>query len=137
MDKLGQGESSEVDLAKIVEPKATATDVKEFARRMIDDHGRGYEKLEAIGKSEKVSVKGGMDAEHKKFAATLAKEKLGEPYDRTYMAEMVKDHEKDASDIRKAIKKIKNAEFKSWAEDALKTVEAHLAMAKEIRAKLK
>ncbi|HSP33657.1 MAG TPA: DUF4142 domain-containing protein [Thermoanaerobaculia bacterium] len=137
MEKLGQGESSEVDLAKIVEPKATSADVKEFARRMISDHGKAFDKLERLAKEEKVSLKSGMDKEHKKFAATLAKEKLGAAYDRTYMAEMVKDHRKDKSDIDKAIKQTKNAELKAWEREALETVTGHLKMAEEIRAKLK
>ena len=137
MIKLGQGESSEVVLARIVEPKATASDVKEFAHRMIDDHSRGWDKLEAIAKHEGVTLVGGMDAEHREFEAKLAKERTGEPYDRTYIDEMVMDHQKDAADLRDAIKEIDEPQFKAWAEEALKTVEAHLAMAKEIRAKMR
>ena len=137
MVKLGQGNTSEVDLAKVVEPKATNVEVKDFAKRMISDHGAAFEKLEKFAHAQHVKVKGGMDAEHKKFEAKLAKEKLGKAYDRTYMEEMVKDHKSDREDIEKALKEIKNPELKQWAEDGLKTVEEHLRIAEALEKKLR
>lgn len=73
MVKLGRGDTSEIDLARRVEPKATHADVKAFAQRMVSDHGRSFEKLERLARAEKVHLEGGMDAEHKQFAAKLAK----------------------------------------------------------------
>jgi putative membrane protein len=137
MVKLGQGNTSEVDLAKIVEPKATNAEVKAFAQRMISDHGAGFEKLEKFAHAEHVKLEGGMDAEHKEFAAKLAKEKLGKPYDRTYMEEMVKDHKSDRAEVEKALKEIKNPELKKWAEEQLKTIDEHLKMSEEIEKKLR
>ena len=137
MIKLGQGDTSEVDLAKIVEPKATNADVKAFAKRMIDEHTKAFDELERIAKAEKVTLKGGMDSEHKKFASELAKKKLGAEYDRTYVEQMVKDHTKDRSAVEKALKTIKNDELKRWAENELKTIEEHLKLVEEVRGKLK
>jgi putative membrane protein len=137
MVKLGQGNTSEVDLAKIVEPKATNTEVNEFAQRMISDHSKAFEKLERIAGAEHVKLEGGMDAEHKEFAAKLAERKIGSSYDRTYMEEMVTDHRKDREDVKKALKEIKDPELKAWAEDALKTIDEHLRMAEKIEQKLR
>ena len=137
MVKLGQGNTSEVDLAKDVLPNATSPDVKEFAQRMIDDHSKAFDRLSELAKAEKVTLKTGMDAEHKKFAAKLAKEKAGAAYDRTYIEQMVKDHEKDRSDVEKAIKATKNIELKAFEGKELDTIKAHLKLAEEIRAKLK
>lgn len=137
MAKLGQGNASEVELAKIVEPKATNTEVKEFAQRMVSDHSRAFDQLQELAKVEKVTLKGGMDAEHEKFAKQLAEKKLGAEYDRTYMKQMVKDHKKDKSDIEKALKQTKNLELKAWEAKGLETVRDHLKMAEEISAKLK
>jgi len=137
MRKLGQGDTSEVDLAKIVEPKATNAEVKAFAKRMIEDHSRAFENLEKIAKEEKVKLESGMDSEHKKFAAELAKKRLGEEYDRTYIEQMVKDHEHDKSEVEKALKEIKDDELKRWAENELTTIKEHLKMAEEIRGKVK
>lgn len=137
VQKLSQGNSSEIDLAKIVEPRLTHADAKAFAARMIEDHGKALKSLDHIADAEKAPMKTGMDAEHKEFAAKLAKEKHGTPYDRTYIDEMVQDHEKDKSDVEKALKEIKNPALKEHAEGELKTIELHLKLAKEIQAKLK
>ena len=137
MLKLGQGDSSEVDLAKLVVPKATNEEVKDFAQRMISDHGKSFDRLDEIARAEKVTLKGGMDAEHKKFAKQLSKKKLGAAYDRTYMKQMVEDHKKDKSGLEKAIRKTKNLELKAWEGKELDTVKEHLKMAEDIRAQLK
>lgn len=137
MEKLGQGDSSEVELAKIVKPNTEHAGVKDFAQKMIDDHSKAFSELDKIADAEKAPLKSGMDAEHKKFAAKLAKEKHGLPYDRTYIDEMVKDHKKDKSDVEKAIKEIKDPTLKHWAENELKTVEEHLKLAEELHAKVK
>ena len=137
VEKLGQGDSSEVDLAKAVEPHATNPEVKAFARRMVNDHTKAFNDLDRIADAEKAPMKSGMDAEHKEFAAKLSKEKHGLAYDRTYIEEMVKDHKKDKADVEKAIKEIHDPALKRWAENELKTVEAHLKLAEEILPKLK
>ena len=61
----------------------------------------------------------------------------GAAYDRTYIEQMVKDHEKDRSDVEKAIKATKNIELKAFEGKELDTIKAHLKLAEEIRAKLK
>jgi putative membrane protein len=137
MVKLGQGNASEVDLARIVEPKATNPDVKAFARQMIADHGKAFEQLEGMAREENVTLKSGMDAEHVKFASTLAARKIGATYDRTYVDEMVKDHESDKKDAEEALRKIKDPDLKRWTEAQLVTIEHHLKMAEDLRDKLK
>ncbi len=51
MTKLGQGDTSEVDLAKLVVPKATNEEVKDFAQRMITDHSKAFDKLDELAKA--------------------------------------------------------------------------------------
>ncbi len=137
MEKLGQGDSSEVDLAKLVKQHAEHPRVIDFAQKMIDDHGTSFKELDRIADSEKAPLKGGMDAEHKEFAAKLARTKHGLAYDRRYIDDMIKDHENDARDVRKALRKITDPELKRWTENELKTVEQHLKLAREVRAELK
>ena len=40
LEKANQGSVDEIDLAKLVVQKATDPNVKAFAQRMIDDHGK-------------------------------------------------------------------------------------------------
>ncbi len=50
---------------------------------------------------------------------------------------MIKDHKNDRSDVEKAIKQTKNLELKAWEGKELDTIDEHLKLAEEIRAKLK
>ncbi len=50
---------------------------------------------------------------------------------------MIKDHKNDRSDVEKAIKQTKNLELKAWEGTELDTIDEHLKLAEEIRAKLK
>jgi putative membrane protein len=137
MVKLGRGDTSEVGLARIVEPKATDHEVREFAHRMISDHSAAFDQLREIARHEHVRLEGGMDAEHQRFAAKLRRKRLGAPYDRTYIEEMVQDHRKDRQDVREALREIRNPDLKAWAENELKTIEEHLHMAQEIERRMR
>lgn len=137
MVKFGQGDASEVELAKAVQPKASTAAVGDFATRMVLNHTKAFDALQQIAKAEGVTLTKEMDKDHKKFAAQLAKTKHGAAYDRTYAAQMVKDHRKDTADVKKAIAKITNPEFAAWARNELTTVEHHLQMAQQLERQLR
>ena len=137
MVKFGQGDASEVELAKIVASNATTAEAMDFANLMIADHSRAFDRLQKIASAENVTLSRGMDDEHQKFAAKLAKTKLGRAYDRTYIGEMVKDHVKDTNEVKKSLSKISNPDFRNWAQDELQTVQKHLKLARQARARLR
>jgi putative membrane protein len=133
--KLGQGGESEVLLGRIVAKEGTGK-AKEFAERMVTDHGKGTADLLRIAKENHFTVPRSMDDEHKKFEAKLDKESRGRAYDRTYIDEMVKDHKKDLQDFEKASKEVRDPELKRWVEENKKVVEEHLDMAEKIQKEL-
>ncbi|HEY6843606.1 MAG TPA: DUF4142 domain-containing protein [Thermoanaerobaculia bacterium] len=135
MKKLGQGGESEVLLGRIVEKEATGK-TKEFAERMVTDHGKGNAELLKISKEKRFSVPQSMDDEHKKFEAKLDKEKRGRDYDRTYIDEMVKDHKRDLQDFERASKEVRDPALKQWVDENKKIVEEHLDLAEKIQKEL-
>ena len=137
LEKLGQGGVSEVLMAKHIESKIQNEAVKDFAQRMIKDHGKAGADLEKIADAKGVKIPMSLDKEHKDFEAKLAKEPLGATYDRTYIAQMVKDHEQDSKDFEQAQKSVKDPELKAWVDTNLPVIKEHLAMARDIHAKLK
>jgi putative membrane protein len=56
----------------------------------------------------------------------------GERFDRAYMDQMVKDHEKTLKLVQETAKNAKDPELKQAAEKAAPEVEKHLEMAKQI-----
>ena len=137
MVKLGQGDASEFELANKVLPHASSARVRDFANLMITDHRRAFEDLERIARSNGVTLTRAMDDEHKAFEATLARRRAGAAYDRTYMDEMVKDHEKDTRDVEKAIRLIHDPALAGWARNELQIIQKHLRLARMVRSKLR
>jgi putative membrane protein len=137
MVKLGQGDASEFELANKVMPHASSARVRDFANLMITDHQRAFDDLERIAKANGVTLTREMDDEHKSFEATLARRRSGVAYDRTYMDEMVKDHENDTREVQKAIRRIHDPALALWAHNELKIIQKHLRLARVVRSRLR
>ena len=135
-NKAAAGGQMEVDLGQLASSKATSNDVKDFANRMVTDHGKAGDALKSL-----LTQKGGTpsstpSAEETKTSNDLTK-KSGAAFDKAYMSDMVKDHEKDAKEFEKASKSVKDPDLKNWATQTLTIVQDHLKMAKDINSKLK
>jgi putative membrane protein len=58
-------------------------------------------------------------------------------FDKDYMDQMVKDHEKDVKAFEEIAQDGSDADVKAWANKTLPTLKKHLELAKEIQGKLK
>ena len=134
--KAAQGGMMEVDLGQLAAAKAQSNDVKDFGNRMVNDHGKAGDELKALASQKGLTLPGTPSAEEQKAQKDLSS-KSGPAFDKAYMSNMVKDHEKDAKEFDKASKSVKDPDLKSWASKTLTVVQDHLKMAKEINGKLK
>jgi putative membrane protein len=125
----------EVDMGKTAQSKGQSQDVKDFGKRMVDDHGKANDKLTAVAKDLKITLPSALDQKHKDTVDQLSK-LSGDQFDRDYVAEMVKDHQADAAAFQKEISAGTNAQLKAFASETLPTVQQHLKMAQDIQSKL-
>lgn len=137
VEKAAQGGMMEVELGKLAQSKAAAASVKEFGKRMEEDHGKANMELKTIAGTLGVALPDQLDKSHQKEIDKLSK-LSGAEFDKRYMKMMVSDHKKDVSDFEKASKSLKNPELKQFAETTLPTLKEHLKLAqtteKEVRA---
>lgn len=129
------GGKYEVDLGKAAEGKAGNQAVKDFGKRMVDDHTKANDKLATVAKDLQLTVPTALDQKHKDIQDRLAK-LSSEQFDHDYMAEMVKDHQEDAALLEKEIGSGANAQVKSFASETLPTIQEHLKLAQDTQAKL-
>ena len=134
--KAAAGGMMEVDLGQLAASKATSNDVKDFGNRMVSDHGKAGDELKSLASQKGLTLPATPSSEETKTSNDLSK-KTGAAFDKAYMSDMVKDHEKDAKEFEKASKSVKDPDLKSWATKTLTVVQDHLKMAKEINGKLK
>ena len=119
------------DLGELAKERAESDEVKQFAQRMIDDHGKANEQLEEIAKTKGVALPTEAGEEHSKVRAELADLK-GEEFDQKYMAAMAEDHQKAVDLFQKQAEEGQDPELKSFAEQTLPTIKEHLTQAQSM-----
>lgn len=132
--QIAQANMAEVQAGKLAQSKASSDEVKKFAQHMVEDHGKMLEEQETMAQAKGVSLPK-EPGKAEKSALKKLQSSSGEQFDRSYMEQMVKDHEKALKLVRDTAKGAKDPELKQAAEKAAPEVEKHLEMAKEIAAK--
>jgi len=133
--KAAQGGKMEVQLGQLAADKASNSDVKQFAQRMVDDHSRANEELMRIASQYNVTVSDALTPEAEKTHHRLAT-LSGAAFDREYMSHMVKDHNKDVAEFEKVSNQAGNADLKNFASKTLPTLREHLQLAKDTAKKV-
>jgi putative membrane protein len=125
MKKAADGGLAEVELGKLAAEKGSSQEVKDFGQRMVDDHSKANDQLKQLASQKHVELPQQTSPKH---AATKAKlEKLsGEDFDKSYIAEMLKDHKQDVAEFKRESKSAHDDDVKSFAGQTLPTLQEHL-----------
>jgi putative membrane protein len=135
-NEAAQGGLAEVDMGNMAASKATNADVKSFGNRMVTDHTKLNDELKQLASTKGITLPSDVsDAEKQDMDAMSAKS--GKDFDKSYIDDMVQDHEKDVAAFEKASKDLKDADLKTWATNSLPTLKEHLKLAKEAQTKVK
>ena len=131
------GGHAEVELAKLAATRAESDAVKQFARRMADDHGKANDMLMRIGRANRADLPKTADVDPDAKAVRTQLEKLrGNDFDVAYMAAQIGDHQKTAHLLEHEIGAGQDAKVKEYAKQTLPTVMRHLEDARQIHAAL-
>jgi putative membrane protein len=131
-----QGGMMEVELGKIAAEKASSDQVKQFGKRMQDDHSKANNELKKLASDIGVQLSGTLDKKHQGKVDKLAK-LSGADFDRKYMLEMVSDHKTDVKEFQKEADKGKDPDVKKWAGQTLPTLKEHLQLAQSTEQQVK
>lgn len=126
--KAADGGMLEVQLGELALKNATSPQVKEFAKQMVDDHGKGNAQLKELAGQKGISLPTVLSDKHQKKVDELST-KTGVEFDKAYADLMVKDHKADVDEFRKQSEKGSDPELKAWAGETLPMLEHHLQMA--------
>jgi putative membrane protein len=135
MKDAANDSAAEIALGKVVPQKSQNADVKAFSQRMVDDHTKASQELEPIASRMGVSLPKEPTGSHAKMVKELAKK--DKKFDHEYAEAMVKDHEKAVKLFEKTSKKGDSEEVRQFAAKTLPTLQEHLKMAKDLKAKVK
>jgi len=131
MREAAVGGMAEVELGKLAQQNAQSEDVKQFGARMVEDHGAAGKELATLAGSKGVRLPDQLDPKHAQLRDKLARLR-GAQFDRTYMREMTKDHDKDLKVFRRQAQSASNPELKQFAAKTVGVIEQHDKLAHDI-----
>jgi len=129
LQKAAQDGVAEVELGQLAQRKAMRDEVRQFAARMVQDHGKANEELRSIAGSHGVQVSTTLDRHHEREMNRLSG-LVGGDFDRAYMSRMLDDHRKDVREFRKRANAKKQDDVSRFAAATLPVLESHLEMAR-------
>ena len=129
--EAAMGDMVEVQMGQLGERMATSPEVKEFARRMQQDHSAHLEKVRGLAAAHNVALPAELDRKHHNDVEKFSKMK-GAEFDRQYMNHMVKDHQEDIQKYEKAQQQPVSPDAKALISETLPVLKEHHAMAQNI-----
>lgn len=126
------GGMTEVELGKLAQEKASSDAVKEFGKRLEQDHTKSIDRLKQAAAQDGLAVPASLDSKHRKRVDKLSK-LSGEAFDKAFVKDAVKDHQKDIREFKNEEENGTHVNIKNFAAETAPTLQAHLAMAKSLK----
>lgn len=132
LESAAQAGHLEVEGSKMALEKGHSSDVKTFAQKMIDDHGKAGQQLAALAKGKGYEVPTEPSLVQKARLKALGLRDEG--FDKAYADEIGVDAHEDAVKLfEKASNEVKDPDVKQFAIQTLPTLQQHLQMAKTLK----
>jgi len=128
--KAAQGGMLDVEAGTLAASKGASADVKEFGQMMATDHGKVNGQLKSLAASKGINLPDELDARHQEKHDQLAK-LSGQEFDKTYLKETVKAHEKTVS-LFEGASRSEDSDVKAFATKTLPALNSHLEKAKAL-----
>ena len=132
MQTMARQGLAEVEIGRIAETNAESPEVKQFARQMIEDHGKANRELQVIAARKGITLPTEPDAAHEQELA-VAKKTRGAEFDKLYANEAaLEDHAAAKQVFQDAAKNAEDPELRSFAQKTLPVIEQHFQMAQQL-----
>ena len=128
--KIAQGNLAEIRLGRLAIRESKSSEVREFARMMVNDHRAALRELRSLAARHDFALPSEVTSDQKATYERLA-DLHGEEFDRAYMNVMVREHWAALREVRSKAKSDRDSDFQDWATKNLDTFEHHLEMARE------
>ena len=135
LKKLAMGNEAEIELGQLAQDKASNQAVKDFGKRMVDDHTKAKDQMQQLASKENIDLPS--KPAPKEAAEKAGLEKLsGAQFDRAYMRHMVMDHRKDVNEVKNENAMTKNQDVKQLTNQLLPTLQDHLQNAEQVNSQV-
>ena len=125
----------EIALGKLAEAKGQNQAIKDFGKRMLEDHTKAEDALQRIAKQEGVTLPKQPSAEGKSLHQQLSSAS-GAQFDEAYIRHMLSGHKGAIADFEKEIEDGRTPAIKSYAETVLPIIQDHIRVAEDVAGKM-
>lgn len=139
-------EASQAGMKEVADGRAAAAtssnaEIKAFANTMVADHEKANQELRELATRKQWPLApqapdGMADRRESTTTSPAWRSLTGASFDRAYVAEQVRDHEKAVALFEVQSKEGTDADLKAWAAKMLPTLKEHHKMIKELEAKV-
>jgi putative membrane protein len=129
--KALEGNMAEVQMGQLALQKSSDDQVKQFAQRMVDDHGKMLDQLKPVAEQMGVKVPAGPSKGQMKSMDKM-KALSGDAFDQAYIKDMVKDHRTDDSEFKQEAQSTQNPQLKQMVMQSDQIIESHLQQIQQI-----
>jgi putative membrane protein len=129
VDQAAQIDMTEAHVGQMAQDKSSAQDVKDYGKKMENDHKSDYDKLTAA--AQDFTVPKGIDTQHQMEIDKLDK-LSGHQFDQQFRQKMVQDHQKAIDLYQRASTELQNTQLKNYASQALPVLQEHLQLARDL-----
>ena len=133
MRDAAEGSVSEIDLGKLAQKKGQNEKVKEFGKRMVEDHTKANQELKQIADREHINLPTNVYTKEANIHRRLQK-LSGPAFDKAYAETMVQDHQEDVAKFKQEANSGQKGAWQQFAQQTLPTLESHLKEAQQLRA---
>jgi putative membrane protein len=126
-----EGSMTEVELGKMAQQKASSDAVREFGKRMVEDHSKACDELKQAAAKVNIQVPTEPPKKARKMGEKLSKFS-GMDFDRAYAKLMLKDHKKDVNDFNGEARNGNIPEVKQFAAQTLPKLQEHVKLAEQL-----
>jgi len=132
VDFAAQTDMVEANLGQLAGTAASAQPVKDYGQMLATDHTKDFNHLYDVAHQANLDMPKAIDPEHNKAMIDPFQKLNGAAFDHRYVHEMIAGHTKAIAVYKKEAADAQNAALKSYAEQALPTLQKHLDDAKAL-----
>jgi putative membrane protein len=131
--KVASANTFAIQSSELAQERAQSSEVKSFAKRMIEDHTKAREDFKSALQAANISPPPPVRPDARQRAALLKlRSAQGSAFDRAYVTAQLKGHKAAVSLLRNYAKHGRTAQLKELAQKTLPTLEEHLSLLQEL-----
>ena len=123
-----QGGMAEVALGNLAQQQGLSSKVKDFGKKLADEHSKANDELTQIASREGITLPSGMDTKQQQTVERFSK-LSGAQFDREFLKDAVNDYTEDIEEFKKEVSQGTDPALRDFASKHVSVLHDHLEMA--------